>query len=79
MPRSSQSRVLWENGVLRIWVHAPPTGGQANQAACRLVAEALRVPTGAVSVAKGGAARDKLIDIADLSDEVLSKLLEAMS
>ena len=49
--------------VLKARVRVAPTEGQANDALCRLLAEALGVPRSAVTVAAGATARVKRIAI----------------
>lgn len=44
-------------------VTAPPEGGKANAAACRVIAAALGVPKGAVRVVRGEASRHKQVAI----------------
>jgi uncharacterized protein YggU (UPF0235/DUF167 family) len=50
-------------------VAAPPEGGRANAAVCRLLAEALALPRGAVSIVSGHGSRDKLVDVAGIGPE----------
>ena len=44
-------------------VTAPPDGGKANKAVCKLVAEALGVPKSRVGVASGHTARRKRLSV----------------
>lgn len=50
-------------------VTAPPDGGKANKAVCKLVARALGVPKTAVSVASGQTSRHKRLAIQ--ADEIV--------
>jgi uncharacterized protein YggU (UPF0235/DUF167 family) len=53
-----------EAGLLvRVWVAAPPADGAANEAVLRLLAKALGRPKSALSIARGAAARDKIVRI----------------
>ena len=56
-PRSGRDEV---SGVR---VTAPPDGGKANKAVCKLVAEALGVPKSRVDVASGHTARRKRLSV----------------
>lgn len=49
---------------LKLAVHAAPEDGRANKALCALLAEALHVPTSAIAVVQGAAAREKTCRIA---------------
>lgn len=49
--------------MLAVRVRAAPEDGRANGAVCALLAEAFGVPKSAVSVLRGGAARQKLVRV----------------
>lgn len=59
------------DGLLRIRVTASPVDGGANAAVERLIADALDVPPSSVRVARGAAARRKMIAVTDLTREAL--------
>lgn len=66
-PRASREGIMgWRDSVLAMRVTAPPEGGKANAAVCKLVAGAVGVPKSAVSVARGTAARTKFVRIEGL-------------
>lgn len=48
---------------LKVRVAAPPEGGKANQAACRVLARALKVKAGLVRVESGHSSPEKVIRI----------------
>lgn len=60
--------------VLKVAVSAPPEDGKANAALIELLARALKVPRGAVSIAAGAASRRKLVDIAGDPDALRPRL-----
>lgn len=60
--------------VLKLRVRAVPTEGAANDAVCKMLAKALRLPVGAVSVSSGTTARIKTILIEGVSDELAASL-----
>jgi len=82
-PKASAGRILGvveeADGarVLKIAVSAPPEDGKANAALVDLLARALKVPRGAVSIAAGVASRRKLVDIAG-DPETLRPRLRAL-
>ncbi|HEY0866621.1 MAG TPA: DUF167 domain-containing protein [Fimbriimonas sp.] len=74
-PRSSRNRLEFGEGLLRLWVTAPPTDGQANDAVCRMVANKLGVAPTSVSVVRGQSGREKTLRVEGCSlEEALRKL-----
>jgi hypothetical protein len=67
-PKAHRPGVVGRRGdVLKVRVAAPPEGGRANKELIRLVANFLGVPRASVTVARGAAARRKLLDIEGLA------------
>jgi uncharacterized protein len=66
-PRASRTKVAWKDGVLELWVHAPPSEGRANKAVVELVAKELGVPVAHVSLRSGERSRTKVIEVRDWS------------
>lgn len=63
-PRSSKNAVVGREGdEVRVKVSAPPDGGKANKAVCKVVADALGLPKSAVEVASGHTSRHKRLSI----------------
>ncbi|TMC86758.1 MAG: DUF167 domain-containing protein [Chloroflexi bacterium] len=62
-PRASQARSSWNDGVLDVWVTAPPVDGAANTAVVAAVARHFRVPASRVRLRSGGRSRMKLIEV----------------
>jgi uncharacterized protein (TIGR00251 family) len=65
------------DGTLKVAVTAAPEAGRANAALVRLIARTLRVDVHAVTVARGGASRSKVVEIAGLDDAELRRRIEA--
>ena len=75
-PRASENAIVGvRDGVLVVRVTAPPAGGQANEAVRKLIARRLRVGVSRVAVAKGAAAREKVLLIEDFAAEELDAAL----
>jgi uncharacterized protein len=76
-PRAKRDEVAGERaGAVVIRVGAPPVDGKANEAAIRLIAARVGVPTSAIRIVRGESARDKLVRIDGLSaDEARAALL----
>lgn len=67
-PRASQSKLAGLKGdTVLVRVTAPPVDGEANAAVCKLLAKALGVPKTSVSVLRGETSRDKVVQIAGMS------------
>jgi uncharacterized protein YggU (UPF0235/DUF167 family) len=63
--------------ILKVRVRARPVEGEANTALIKLIAKTLGVPKSAVSLARGGQSRTKMIAVAGLSeDEAKARLTD---
>ncbi|MFN8151900.1 MAG: DUF167 domain-containing protein [Solirubrobacterales bacterium] len=76
IPRSSREGIDGErDGRVLVRVNAPPVDGKANAAVVRVLAKALGVPKGRVSVIRGERSRDKVVAIEGLAaSELLARL-----
>ena len=75
-PRARKDEVASErNGRLVVRITAPPVDGKANAALRKLLAKRLGVPASAVTVVRGEASRDKLVEVEGLDDDVLRRTL----
>lgn len=69
-PRASASRVLGlYDGAWKVALTAPPVEGAANKALVEFLAKALGVPKRSVVLVSGRASRNKIVEIAGISDE----------
>jgi uncharacterized protein len=74
-PRSSREKVELIDDLVRIWVMAAPTDGQANEAVIRILAKHLGIAKSRIELIKGHTSREKTLCIAELSlDEAKAKL-----
>lgn len=73
VPGARRDEVVgWLGERLKVRVSQPPEGGKANAAICRLVAEALGVKMGMVTVARGETHPEKVLRITGIGwDRVL--------
>ncbi|NOT09344.1 MAG: DUF167 domain-containing protein [Gemmatimonadales bacterium] len=75
-PRASRSDIVGVAGdLLRVRVAAPPVDGAANEAVIRLLAQALDLPKGRISLLSGLSSRRKALVIEGLSAEETSRRL----
>ncbi|MDA0232397.1 MAG: DUF167 domain-containing protein [Chloroflexi bacterium] len=76
-PRASRSEVggLSEDGVLRVRVTSPPSDGEANDAMLKLLAKHLGVARGVLTIVRGESSRNKVIEVAGLTDAELKQRL----
>lgn len=75
-PKASRDKVGGvHDGALRVAVTAPPVDGAANAAIVKLLAKALGVGKGALSIVRGQSGRDKLLAVAGLEPEELGQRL----
>ena len=67
-PGASRDRIVGRYGeALKVAVSAPPEKGRANQAVVKLVADALGVAAGSVSVVSGRTGRSKIVSVEGVS------------
>jgi uncharacterized protein (TIGR00251 family) len=67
-PRSSRSAILGvREGALEVALTSPPADGAANTELIKLLARALEVRRGDVSIVVGASSRDKVIEVNGLS------------
>lgn len=79
VPGASRSQIVGRHGdAWKVRVAAPPERGAANEAVVRLLAEALSVPRGRISVVSGQVARDKIVELKGFEPaEIESRLASA--
>jgi uncharacterized protein len=77
IPRSSKNAIEWEraSGTLKVRLTAPPIDGAANEALIALLAEQFAVPRRAITIVRGTTSRQKTVEIAGLTPEMLEQKL----
>lgn len=69
-PGARQEQIAgWHGGSLRVKVRARAEKGHANQAALQMLARRLGVAAANLSIVRGAASRDKLVQVDGLSEE----------
>ena len=77
-PRSVRDEVAgWRGGELSVRVTVPPEGGRANAAVCAVIAKALGVPKGSVTVARGESSRHKQVEAAGVEAQDVARAFGA--
>jgi len=78
-PRSSRAGVeVDQAGGLVVCVHGPAAEGAANEECVRVLADALRVPKSAITIARGAKSRWKQVRVTGLTAaEVVARLARA--
>jgi uncharacterized protein len=75
-PNAARNELVgFSEGVLRLKVAAPPVGGKANKELIAFLAQKLGLSKGDLTILKGHSSRNKLISIAGLSREELTRRL----
>jgi len=76
VPGGSRDAIVGPLGdALKIKVSAPPEGGKANRAVCRLLAEALHIPIADVDVRSGHGQPHKRISVRNIDGESVRRRL----
>jgi hypothetical protein len=78
-PAASRDGLLgWQGDLLRLSVTAPAERGRANEAALRLLADALGLPRQRLRIVRGHTSRQKVIAVEGLDEaEVRARLAAA--
>ena len=75
-PRAARDEIAGRHGkAIRVRLAAPPVDGAANEALIRFLAERLALPRAAVTLVRGRAGRDKIVEVAGLSPEQVARRL----
>ena len=61
----------WQGDSLRVKIRARPEKGRANEAVLRFLAGRLNLPRSRLALVRGATSRDKLIEVAGLSEDEL--------
>ena len=78
IPRARRDEIAGERGgALLVRVTAPPEGGRANKAVCRLIARALGIAPTRVTILRGAASREKLVRVEGAGAADLGELFRA--
>ncbi|MBE6369700.1 MAG: DUF167 domain-containing protein [Lentisphaerae bacterium] len=80
-PRASRNALsAWHDNRLKVALAAPPVDGEANKTLVKFMAEVLKVPKSAVSMAGGESSRRKVLAVSGISAakvaEILSELVK---
>jgi hypothetical protein len=79
-PRSSRNQVTgWHDGILSVKLTAPPVEGAANKACVEFLANLLGVRKSQVVLISGDKSREKVFEIAGVSQDEISRRLAALS
>lgn len=74
VPGASRNQIAGLLGDrLKVRVSAPPEGGKANKAICKLLARALGVKANQVSIESGAASPEKILRVTGVTTDVLRR------
>ena len=75
-PRAKRNSIeATAGGPVKAYVTAPPEGGKANEAVVALLAKALGLAKGRVTIVRGHRGRNKRVRIEGLTEEAVSQRL----
>jgi uncharacterized protein len=76
-PRAKRAALLgWHGGALKLAVRAAPERGRANEEVVSLLAQALGLPTDAVTLVAGGTSQSKRVRISGLDAPELQRRID---
>jgi len=76
VPNAQRSEIVgWLGVALKIKLHAPPVEGKANAELCAFLAQQLRLPQRAVTIATGDTSRERRVRIEGLTLEAVKERL----
>jgi uncharacterized protein (TIGR00251 family) len=79
-PKSSRSKIeVCADGLIKVWVTAAPTDGQANEAVIELLAKSLGIAKSKVQIVRGHASREKRVQVLGMCyEEAVAKLAPSL-
>ena len=78
-PKSSQAKIILENGIIRVWVNAPPVDGEANDAVVKLFSKALKLAKGKIEIIRGNSSREKTLRIEGFTEKEIYERINSVS
>lgn len=78
-PKSSQAKIVLENGTFRVWVNAPPVDGAANDAVIKQFSKSLKVAKSKISIIRGHSSREKTLRIEGFTEKEIVERLNNVS
>ena len=74
-PKSSQSKIVFDSGIVRAWVNAPPIDGEANESVLKLFSKSLKIAKSKIEIIKGHSSREKTLRIDGLTEKEIYERL----
>ena len=75
-PRSSANEVVGVHGdALKVRLMAPPVDGAANDLLVKFLADALEIPTRAITIVAGASSRTKVVELVGITEEHISRAM----
>lgn len=78
-PKSSQAKIILENGIIRVWVNAPPVDGGANDAVVHLFSKALKVAKSKIVIMRGHSSREKTLRFEGFTEKEIYERINNVS
>lgn len=76
VPNASRNEVLgWQGDVLRVKVQSPPEDGKANEAVIETLASFFGVHRRSIAIVQGAKARNKTVEIKDITLDAINERL----
>ena len=78
-PKSSQAKIVLEEGKMRVWVNAPPIDGAANDAIIKLFSKVLKVAKSKIEIIRGHSSREKTLRFEGFTEKEIVERINNVS
>ena len=78
-PKSSQAKIVLEDGKMRVWVNAPPIDGAAKEAIIKLFSKVLKVAKSKIEIIKGHSSREKTLRFEGFTEKEIVERINNVS
>lgn len=64
-PKSSREEIIEKDGIIKVYVKAPPDKGKANEAVLRIIAKKYKTKKSKIKIIRGLVSRKKVLEVSE--------------